>query len=80
MIFASAEEGFTICDPFMGSGSSAIAAIKNKCNFIGCDISFKAIDMSSIRISNFLNNGIDIYQLKPSFTKEQTVFWEEKSG
>jgi site-specific DNA-methyltransferase (adenine-specific) len=80
MIFASAEEGFTICDPFMGSGSSAIAAIKNKCNFIGCDISFKAIDMSSSRISNFLNNGVDIYQLKPSFSKEQTVFWEEKSG
>jgi len=38
MLAGSSEKDFTVCDPFLGSGSSAIASIKYGCKFIGCDI------------------------------------------
>lgn len=75
MIFASAEENFTVCDPFVGSGSSAIAALKNKCNFIGCDIAEKAIEICSKRIDTYIKTAKDIYQPNSSSIDEK-VFWE----
>lgn len=75
MIHASAEEGFTVCDPFLGSGSSAIAAIKNNCRFVGCDISDKAIETSTGRIQEYLVNSVDILQ-KSSMAVEENIFWE----
>lgn len=75
MIFASAEKGFTVCDPFLGSASSAIAAIKNNCNFIGCDISDKSIEISTSRISKFITKGVDELQ-KASMSVEENIFWE----
>lgn len=76
MIYASAEDGFTVCDPFMGSGSSAIAAIKNNCNFLGCDIADKAISVSKKRIQTFLEVGNDNLQPKPAYSPDDKVFWE----
>jgi site-specific DNA-methyltransferase (adenine-specific) len=76
MLFASAEPGFTVCDPFVGSGSSIIAAIKNKCNFIGCDISKKAIDVSVQRVNRFVESNFDCLQPKKHSLEEDTVFWE----
>lgn len=75
MIYASAEKGFTVCDPFLGSASSAIAAIKNNCNFIGCDISEKSIEISTSRISEYILNGKDLLQ-KNSMAVEESIFWE----
>lgn len=75
MIHASAEEGFTVCDPFLGSGSSAIAAIKNNCRFVGCDISDKSIETSTFRVEEFLNNSNDPLQ-KKSMAMEEDIFWE----
>ncbi len=75
MIHASAEKDFTVCDPFLGSASSAIAAIKNDCNFIGCDISDKSIELSSSRISEYLEKGVDILQTK-SMAVDDKIFWE----
>lgn len=75
MIHASAEDGFTVCDPFLGSGSSAIAAIKNNCRFVGCDISDKSIETSTARIQEFLNSSTDILQRK-SMAVEENIYWE----
>lgn len=75
MIYASAEKGFTVCDPFLGSASSAIAAIKNDCNFIGCDISDTSMEISSSRISEFIKSGKDPLQ-KNSMAVEENIFWE----
>lgn len=75
MIHASSENNFTVCDPFLGSASSAIAAIKNNCNYIGCDISDKSIEMSSSRISEFIQTGIDNLQTK-SMAVDDKIFWE----
>ena len=76
MIYASAEEDFTVCDPFLGSGSAAIAAIKNKCNFIGCDVSDNSLDVSLERIREYLNTGSDICQKKSAAVDDDKIFWE----
>ncbi len=62
MIIGSAEKNFVILDPFLGSGSSAIASIKRNCQFIGCDIATASITISSERIKYFLGTGKDIFQ------------------
>ncbi|MEA2013575.1 MAG: DNA methyltransferase [Verrucomicrobiota bacterium] len=75
MIYASAQKNFVVCDPFLGSASSVIATIKNQCNFIGCDISDKSIEISDKRISQFIEKQEDILQPKSSAV-ENKVFWE----
>ena len=75
MLFASSEKNYSICDPFLGSGSSAIAAIQNNCNFIGCDISSKSFEVSNKRISTFIKTGDDILQSK-SQEVDDNIFWK----
>jgi len=75
MLHASTDEGFTVCDPFLGSASSAIAAIKNNCNYIGCDISDKSIEISTLRITEYLESGKDNLQTK-SMAVDDNIFWE----
>jgi site-specific DNA-methyltransferase (adenine-specific) len=62
MLQASAEKNFVVCDPFVGSGSSMVSAIKFGCNFIGADICEKACKMTSERAKQFTDFGQDIYQ------------------
>ena len=62
MLKGSAEKDFVVCDPFLGSGSSAIAAIKAKCKFLGCDISEKSLSFSKERVEQFLKTNTDKYQ------------------
>lgn len=62
MLLASANEDYIVCDPFMGSGSSAIAAIKMNCKFLGCDISQKAITFTKTRVEHYLKTKTDINQ------------------
>lgn len=77
MIYASAQEGSIICDPFMGSGSSAIAAIINNCNFLGCDTSQKAIDLSKKRIDHYIKYKFDLLQKKDSSLPDDKIFWKK---
>jgi site-specific DNA-methyltransferase (adenine-specific) len=51
MLEGSVEPGMTVCDPFCGSGSSALAALRAGCNFVGCDISEKAVELARRRCS-----------------------------
>ena len=62
MLAGSAEDDFIVCDPFLGSGSSAIASLKRNCRFIGCDISETAIRKSTERIKEFIKKGQDNMQ------------------
>lgn len=43
-------EGDSICDPFLGSGTTAIAALRNGRQFVGCDIEQEYVDASIKRI------------------------------
>ncbi|MEY5046409.1 MAG: hypothetical protein RL713_1634, partial [Bacteroidota bacterium] len=73
-----ADKKFLVCDPFLGSGSSAIAAIKQKCEFIGSDISDEAINISRERVQTYLESGADVLQpssaIVPGLQKE---FWKD---
>ena len=44
-------EGDIVCDPFVGGGTSAIAAIEEGCNFVGCDVDLDAIRTSLARLN-----------------------------
>lgn len=57
-----------ILDPFMGSGTTAISAIKNNRNYVGIDISPVYCEMSLKRINNFVNN-----QFKNDITKTTVI-------
>jgi modification methylase len=43
----------TVLDPFMGSGTTAIAAMDNKCDYIGIEISPEYCQMAHDRISEY---------------------------
>jgi site-specific DNA-methyltransferase (adenine-specific) len=62
MLKGSFEEGFMVCDPFVGSGSSIISALKYKGNFIGADISNKACEIANKRVINYIQEGEDNYK------------------
>ena len=51
LIEKHSNEGDLVIDPFLGSGTTAIAAIKNKRNFIGCDIDNKYVKTAKLRIA-----------------------------
>jgi|SRR3989344_6181345 len=75
MLSASSKPGFTVCDPFLGSGSSAIAALKHGCNFVGSDISESAIYTSRNRVKRFTTTGKDPLQLYSAIPEGQEIFW-----
>jgi site-specific DNA-methyltransferase (adenine-specific) len=53
MVLASCPEGGTVLDPFMGSGTTAIASYKHGRNFMGFDLNQKYVDVANKRISDF---------------------------
>lgn len=59
MLAGSAEPGFVVCDPFVGSGTAAIAALRRGCRFVGADISERAVTFASERVATFLASGSD---------------------
>lgn len=71
MVKASTEPGFVVCDPFVGSGSSAIAALKHECSFWGCDIAEKAVQLATKRVNFFLEWKYD--NLKPVMPYDEEV-------
>lgn len=43
-------EGGTVVDPFIGSGTMAVAAVKNRCHFFGCDTVQEYVDIANERV------------------------------
>jgi site-specific DNA-methyltransferase (adenine-specific) len=75
MLCASTEPGFLVCDPFMGSGSSAIAALRHGCRFVGGDSAERAVDMARRRVDEFLARGVDPLQPQPALGRGDRAFW-----
>lgn len=44
LILNSTQSGEIVCDPFVGSGSAAVAALKAERSFVGCDIDPDTLD------------------------------------
>ena len=54
LLRGSIKESDTIYDPFMGSGTTALVAIKTNRNFIGSEISQTYVDLANKRIDQHL--------------------------
>jgi DNA modification methylase len=48
-------QGGVILDPFIGSGTTGVAAVKNCRSFIGFDISPEYVDIANERVEKELN-------------------------
>ena len=55
LIRIHSKEGDTVFDPFLGGGTTAIAAIMEKRNFIGAELSPEYCEMANKRIANVLS-------------------------
>lgn len=52
-ILNSSDEGMTVLDPFLGSGSTGLAAIKNNRNFIGFEKDETYFEVSNNRLTTY---------------------------
>ena len=43
-------KGSTVCDPFLGGGTTAVVAVQQERKFIGCDISEECIEKTRARL------------------------------
>ena len=67
--------GDTILDPFAGSGTTGVAAIKLGRRFVGIEIEPKYFDIAARRISDALARG-DLFIEKPARTKPPELQFE----
>ena len=51
-----------ILDPFMGSGTTAVVAIKTKRNYIGYDINEEYIKLANNRIKNVIEESVSLFE------------------
>lgn len=51
LVTSFTEPGDTVCDPFLGGGTTAIAALSQARRFIGCDIEPNAVETTMRRLS-----------------------------
>ncbi len=59
MLAGSATPGMTVCDPFAGSGSSAVAALLAGCNAVAADIDPRAVRIASERCAAVARGDAD---------------------
>jgi site-specific DNA-methyltransferase (adenine-specific) len=57
IILASTEEQDLVFDPFAGSSTTGLAAIKLKRSFVGCELENEYINISIKRLKNFIENN-----------------------
>jgi DNA modification methylase len=62
----------TICDPFMGSGTTGVAAVRLGKKFIGIEVSPHYFDIACRRISGALQQS-DLFVQKPEPQKQETM-------
>jgi site-specific DNA-methyltransferase (adenine-specific) len=68
----------TVCDPFLGSGSSAVAALRQGCSFVGADIAAASLDATRMRVAAFESGAPDPLQPKSCVDLAlQKPFWLE---
>jgi site-specific DNA-methyltransferase (adenine-specific) len=71
-LFTNSRE--TILDPFMGSGSTGVAAIKLARNFVGIELDIKFFDIACKRVSEALKQPDMFLDWRP-FVPEPTQTW-----
>ncbi|MCW2927668.1 MAG: hypothetical protein JWM86_1636 [Thermoleophilia bacterium] len=67
-----------VCDPFLGSGSAAVAALRQGCSFVGGDVADASLEAAGSRIAALQAGELDPLQPKPCFDPAlQKPFWIE---
>lgn len=51
LVRAFTEPGQTVCDPFLGGGTTAVAALAETRRFVGCDIEAEALEITRRRLA-----------------------------
>lgn len=54
LVLSLTDKGQNVLDPYMGVGSSAVAALKNERNAYGCDLMSEYVDIANERIKDLL--------------------------
>ena len=57
-------EGYVVFDPFLGSGTTALSAIRNNRKFIGVEIDKTYFQIAQQRIEEELNNNLTLFNEK----------------
>jgi site-specific DNA-methyltransferase (adenine-specific) len=67
-----------VCDPFLGSGSSAVAALRQGCSFVGGDVADASLDAAAARRGALAADQLDPHQPKACVDPAlQKPFWLE---
>jgi site-specific DNA-methyltransferase (adenine-specific) len=66
MLAGSAVPGMTVCDPFVGSGSSAVAALLADCAVVASDIDPRAVQMATDRCAAVTSGSTDPAERSPA--------------
>ena len=75
--FSGIPQGSKVYDPFNGTGTTVLAAIKNDMHGIGTDLDQDYLDFSDRRIHSYLNPSAEVVKLPKTKKKKQpTVFTE----
>ena len=68
LIFMYSRQGDTVLDPFLGTGTTLIAAIKNKRNGIGIELTDRFYSVAQDSITSFVNSTqLNIFEDKDQF-------------
>lgn len=62
-----------VLDPFVGSGSSFVASLKNSRKCIGAEIDKKYINISKKRIKETLNGTIRVREMNEPVYEPETI-------
>jgi site-specific DNA-methyltransferase (adenine-specific) len=67
ILLASSSPGDLVLDPFMGSGTSALAALRKSRRFVGIEIEDKWIDVTEKRIREELSENYELISASPEY-------------
>lgn len=68
LIVALCPEGGIVIDPFVGSGTTAVAALLDSRNFLGCDIADKYLAIAESRLNALANGTLKFRKDAPIYT------------
>ena len=69
-ILAGCPEGGIVLDPFMGSGTTAVVAVQNKRNYVGCELKQEYINLGRVEA---VETGVPVKEQK----KGQMGIWKK---
>ena len=68
LVLALCPEGGVVLDPFVGSGTTAVAALLDGRNFLGCDIADKYLAITESRLNALANGTLKFREDAPILT------------